>query len=623
MKASAVLIVSIFVLTIGCIVLASDDSDACTGFYVGADVSESGNVMIGQTADGYPYSPACYVYQEAVSNVSGRTIEGLGGFVYPLPATTYGYSSSDVLIPGHGAACFGSGSINDQGVAFTGSITTFANKSALGADPLVENGLGEDTAARIVAACASSAKEGVDLIASIIDEYGSSENNIYLFADKDEAWYMEVYTGHQYCAMKLLKDKVAVFGNENTIVHLSDVDTVYVTSERLTTLPVEYGFAVFDDGELDLLRTYSTPFNDYCHMRTWIGHRLLAPSTYSDDYDPDTVYEHLFVPDHKVSVKDLMDLCRDRFDGTDYCLDEVYQNVRVIGSESTSEAHILVVDPSLPDDMCITRWSCIGPAEYGVFFPVSNLVSDFYGPFAEMDNTYTLENDTAYAVFKMLNIVCTEESYSDASSTASKDLVSEGVKDYWSSLEQYYIDIWPQVVMKAKSLHSDSPDKARAYLNSYSYGVEKDIYAEAKAVLDGTVLGIGSVVKCNEGREAFTPFVDVAIYGKRYGWSSSIDGNTMTLTREGEKVILSLDDPDIMVKGKLRYGELEQNVEMHIVGDSFRVNIKDISMLEELGSPVVVDYPQKTDDRNDSVFVVCIILIVVAVAAGAYVFMRR
>ena len=158
MKAPAVLIVSIFDLTVGCIVLASDDSDACTGFYVGADVSESGDVMIGQTADGLPYSPACYVYQEAVSNVSGRTIEGLGGFVYPLPATTYGYSSSVVLVYGHGVGSFGSGSINDQGVAFTGSITTFANKSALWADPLVENGLGEDTEDRILAECSISDK---------------------------------------------------------------------------------------------------------------------------------------------------------------------------------------------------------------------------------------------------------------------------------------------------------------------------------------------------------------------------------------------------------------------------------------------------------------------------------
>ena len=47
--------------------------------------------------------------------------------------------------------------------------------------------------------------------AKAIAERGHCGAEIYMFADMDEAWYLEVHTGHQWAAVKMPEDKVACF----------------------------------------------------------------------------------------------------------------------------------------------------------------------------------------------------------------------------------------------------------------------------------------------------------------------------------------------------------------------------------------------------------------------------
>ena len=69
---------------------------------------------------------------------------------------------------------------------------------------------------------------------------------------------MELYTGHQYAAVKMPEDKVAVFGNEFMLETIDADSEDVICSEGLFTLPEDKGFAIYDnDGNLDLYRTYS------------------------------------------------------------------------------------------------------------------------------------------------------------------------------------------------------------------------------------------------------------------------------------------------------------------------------------------------------------------------------
>ena len=147
--------------------------------------------------------------------------------------------------------------VNEYGVAMTMSVTAFSNKAAKTADPWVSTGITEFTMNQLVITTSKTAKEAVQRLAQLIDQYGSSETNIALIIDQHEAWYVEMYTGHQYAAVKLPDDKVSVFGNEFNLEYLSDYSE-HIVSENLEKLAVDNGFAVYGrDNELNLLATYA------------------------------------------------------------------------------------------------------------------------------------------------------------------------------------------------------------------------------------------------------------------------------------------------------------------------------------------------------------------------------
>ena len=263
-----------------------------------------------------------------------------------IPATTYHYTATpymnSTVVRNQGisnaATC-----TNEYGVAMTMSVTGFPNNASLKADPLVEDGICEDTAVDLVICQSKTAREGVDTLLGIVDKYGSSGSDIAIIADQKEVWYVEIYTGHQYAAVKLPRDKVSVFGNEYSLEYLSDYED-NITSKDLISLAEEKGFAVYGkNGEINLLDTYSGKQTtlDYSHMRTWIGHQILAPSKFCTDYNRNSMYPLCFSPDKKVSIEDVSQIYRNRYEGTKYSPDETgREDMRVIGSETTL-VHIL------------------------------------------------------------------------------------------------------------------------------------------------------------------------------------------------------------------------------------------------------------------------------------------
>lgn len=226
----------------------------------------------------------------------------------------------------------------------------------------------------LVACQSASAREAVEVLCGLIDDYGSSEVNIALIADQKEVWYVEMYNGHQYAAVRLPSDAVCVFGNEFSLEYVSDYEDA-VLSPDLERLAVKNGFAVYGrDRELNLLETYSGDevVTNYSHMRTWIGHQILSPSSYGV-YDRNAKYPLCFAPDKKVSLQDVMELICNRFEGTEYSPDETGRtDMQVIGTDTALSVHIAQIYPDLPADMACVTWESTGPAVYGVFVPVSN-----------------------------------------------------------------------------------------------------------------------------------------------------------------------------------------------------------------------------------------------------------
>ena len=162
---------------------------ACTAVYVGKDASADGTTIIAKSNDYQAVWPNYVEVTERVENEPGRAMPIDNGktVLAPLPDTTYRYTSTpwmDSATATNGLAHDATVCANEYGVVMEMSITSFSNKAALAADPLIEHGLSEFTAVDLVICQSATAREAVEVLCGLIDEYGSSEVNIAFIADQ-------------------------------------------------------------------------------------------------------------------------------------------------------------------------------------------------------------------------------------------------------------------------------------------------------------------------------------------------------------------------------------------------------------------------------------------------------
>ncbi len=438
--------------------LLSTSALACTGVYVGKDVSDQGTYLLARSEDqGQSDYNKMFLVQPRVDNVPGRFIEDTAtGLKIPLPDTTWQYTyvpdytrGDDGMYPG---AC-----TNEHGVSITGTVSTSTCEKWEEADPFIEPGLREAILPAAVAAVATSARNAVDVLLGYVDEYGSEEGNTVMICDQNEAWFVEIYSGHHYCAMKMPDDQVAVFGNHNMIGLVDPKATPedgYIYSEGLFELIDELDLAV-KEGELYHLAKSVTgntrePYNN---MRNWGGMKLLAPSLAGDTYDNDNFYPLFYAPDEKVSVLDVMDIYRYRYEGTPIDVNlEGQEGNRVISTTNSSQIHILQTFSDWPAQCSAINWIALGNGEHTVFVPFFSGITDTAEAYKVDGDTYNPQG--AYWMFKRL---CTL-------GQLDRDLYGNGVRAFWKQQEalmyQQMLDAAPTMLAK----YAESREAGAAYV---------------------------------------------------------------------------------------------------------------------------------------------------------------
>ena len=479
----------IFIVLCVLLVCSMQASAACTAVYVGPDVSSDGSIIISRVDD-YPGVWASNLaVTPHVENESGRfmPVSNDGTVKTEIPATTYQYTATPFMNSTqayYNCSKDAATSTNEYGVAMTMSVTAFSNEDALKADPLVDGGISEYTANDLVVCQSKTAREGVEVLLGIIDKYGSSESNIALIADQKEVWYVEMYTGHQYAAVKLPADKVSAFGNEYSLEYLSDYEDS-ITSKELISLAEKNGFAVHGkNNEINLFDTYSGKqmTSDHSHMRTWFAHKLLAPSKFSMDYNHDSMYPLCFAPDKKVSIEDVCKILRNRYEGTKYSPDEYERSdIETIGSETALSAHAVQVFPNLPAEMSCVSWVSSGPPVYGVFVPLSNdciNVSEAYGANQPANEQGVFDtNNYPHYVFKDL---CTRCAGPD-----NYKIYGEPVQAYWHEAESNMFTGMHEVISHAAKM-KDNDTRAK-YITAYCNDMQTKAFKDGKHILNDVV----------------------------------------------------------------------------------------------------------------------------------------
>lgn len=511
---------------------------ACTGLYVGKDASAEGTTIIARSED---ISPSDYDKLHFVvphSDEPGRVLEDINGFAYPLPDTTYQYTTmSDYADAGDGmypAVC-----TNEMGVAVTGTVSAGPCDAWEEADPYVDAGVREGVLPALVAATSATAKEGVDNLLAAIDAYGSAEGNIVMIADQTEAWIVELYGGHQYAAMKMPADMVAVFGNQFMMGAVNPEDTEnFVLSEGLLDTIDQLKLAAKDaDGKYLIAQSVcGGKRSDGSNMRTWVGHQLFAPST-AGEYDTNTFYPLFYAPDEKVSLTDVMAVYRNRYQGTPHDLTlEGQEGNRAIAVSTTPETHIVQMFSDYPAASAAVSWIAAGGAEHSVFLPEFSGIADTHPAWQADSPEYSAES--LYWSFKK---VC-------GLADTNRALYSAGVETFWLLQEQAMIDQMAQAGETVKALYATDPEQGAQYVTALA----ADLAEAQMANADRLYAQLLTTVTHNAGLSAsktpvtFAPDLPLRPAAESKGYSVTWDAgaNAVVLTKDGETVTVPLAGGD-------------------------------------------------------------------------------
>ncbi|MCQ9277548.1 C69 family dipeptidase [Streptococcus suis] len=472
---------------------------ACSGFIIGKGLTTDGSILYGRTED-YPYPPnngahnKNYIVVPATAYAKGdMLVDESFGFTAPHLANEFKYTSTPDAARGDGSnGNFGAHGFNEKGVSMTATVTAIPNKKVLAVDPLVTaGGLGEAILIDYVLPRVTSAREGIELIAKTIDEKGSAEGNIIVIADKNEVWYMEILSGHQYVAIKFPEDKYAIFANTYYLGHVDFTDTENViASAKVEEVAKQAENYMMVDGKFHIAKSYGPEnYADGDRSRTYAGIKLLDPAspvTYED-----AVYDLLRQPtdpSRRFSLQDTFALQRNRFEHlpefrpddeagkvkqgdngvNDQAADATYKYA--LGNENVIDAHVYQINSSLPSAFGGTVWLGLAQTRNTPYVPFYGIVTNTYEAFKNRSASY----DTNSWYWTVQNI--------DKMAISHPELFGTSIQEKWIALEKEWIASQAALDAQYAGLSEDAAVALAPTVTEATLARSAEIFAQLKAV---------------------------------------------------------------------------------------------------------------------------------------------
>ena len=383
----------------------------CTTILVGKNASFDGSTMVARTED----APSGVFRAKKFVNVAPeeqpRKYKSVISKVeIDLPNNPVRYTAVPNAILDNGI--WGQCGANEYNVSMSATETITSNERVLGADPLVDCGIGEEDIYTIVMPYIASAREGVTFLGSLLEKYGTYEMNGIAFQDEDEIWWLETIGGHHWMARRVPDDSYVIMPNQLGIDKFDFDDAFgakkeFMCSADLLDFVEKYHLDLSIDGEFnprhafgsrsDADHTYNTP-------RAWILQRYFNPTsnTYDGinaDYRPDS--DNLpwaRIPEKKITVEDIKYALSHHYQGTEY--DSYSKDIhsvkkgtlRPIGINRTNFLGLVQIRPYMPDELKCLQWLAIGSCVFNAIVPFYTNINRTPDYLANTTNQVTTEN---------------------------------------------------------------------------------------------------------------------------------------------------------------------------------------------------------------------------------------
>ena len=397
---------------------------SCTTILVGKNASYDGSAIIARDDDSGSgrYDPKRFVavapddqprhYRSVLSHVE---IE--------LPDNPCRYTIAPNVLNNRGILA--EAGANEHNVAMSATETIAVNERVLGADPFVEytpakgdepevpGGIGEEDFLTIVLPYVKTAREGVQRLGALLEEFGTYEMNGVAFSDSNEIWWLETVGGHHWIAKRVPDEAYVTMPNQ---LGIDEFDLDDALGEQENHMCSEDLVEFIERNHLDLSVESTSPFNprdafgshsDSDHVyntpRAWYMQRCLNPSDVWDGPDADYTPESddipwSRVPERKVTIEDIKYVLSSHYQGTEY---DCYGSkgtpatrgaYRPIGINRNGQLAVLQLRPYVQPAYRAVQWMAFGSNSFNALVPLYANVETMPEYYADTQARVTSEN---------------------------------------------------------------------------------------------------------------------------------------------------------------------------------------------------------------------------------------
>ena len=498
---------------------------ACTQIYMGSQLTADGNTYYGRSEDFGPRYIKHFGIEPAHKDGSKYTsVES--GFEYKSKGATYRYTfvrdNPSQWEDRYDA--YSEAGINEKGVSCSATLSTSYNEKAEEADPVTEEtGIGEYNYASVILGESATAREGVELLGSLIDEQGVCSNDQIIIADNNETWLFAALSGHQWIAMRLTDDIASLNPNIGNLTYDVDLDDTEncLHSEGIESMPKEKGFAEYTDGKFDVAKTYGEEISE-AGMHQWSRYvqgrdYFMAPLAEGTDYEivKDEREDARATTGALVSKAQPLFFQPGKSDWNTFEMIRAFGNrgekvpglnantdgAYAIGTETNTEVNLFQIRQGMDPEIATIQWEMLSRAAYSVAIPYYSALLTEVSPYysdqtvsfdhceeEDIVNNEEPENSINYVLMDISSL-CFEH----------REQLGTGVRAYLDALQNELIE---QNLEVDKAMLAETTTEGRTALaNKAGNAATKNTYVKCKALLQE----MRAYLKAEDFSKPFTP----------------------------------------------------------------------------------------------------------------------
>ena len=432
----------------------------CTTIIIGQEQTADGSMIVARSEDWDAMEAKNYEIFEATDNGPREFVAKDSPFRCELPEKALGYSAlSPYNLHGH----WGSAGFNTAGVGMSATESIFSSDEVLKHDPLVENGVAENSVFNITLPYVHTAREGVERLGMLIEKYGIAEGFGIGFVDSKEIWYLETACGHRWLACRMPKDQYFVTGNQSRFRTYDPNDKEnYLASADLIEFAEKHGLYNPAQGAFDFHEAYARDIKldtTYNYPRVWGLQQFFSPEI-KNDVTKNT-FPVFAKAAHKVTLTELRTAFRFHYDNTEhdpYLNSNPKEPYRPVSIFRTTQTHLLQVRPELPQAIGCVNYVAMGMADLGVFLPLYQGITSY--PEAYTKGNGESSDDSAYWKFRKIMVLgmTNYNKYAPIIKEAYANFEAE-TDQRQREMEEEYLRIYKTQPLHAQDLLQEFSDK--------------------------------------------------------------------------------------------------------------------------------------------------------------------